>query len=68
MAQDRYEGDPLNAGWLTLALMTERWRCDDRCSRFDSACTDGFRRLAGATGGLRDIANGVQAQACTLRW
>jgi hypothetical protein len=24
---------------------------------------DGFRRLAGATGGLRDIANGVQARA-----
>ena len=28
---------------------------------------DGFRRLAGATGGLRDIANGVQARVCTLR-
>jgi hypothetical protein len=25
--------------------------------------SDGFRRLAGATGGLRDIANGVQARA-----
>src|SRR5271156_1894211 len=78
--------------------MTEHWRCDDRCSRFDSACTPrsrqpcrlggtgpvwprvsvtrpctflttltpspvGFRRLVGATGGLRDIANGVQARA-----